>query len=86
MRTTLTLEPEIMWKLKDIAHQERKSFKQVVNETLEKGFAAREKPSHDSRFTVAARHCGFKPGVDIGKLNQLIDDLEVDRFNDSSGH
>ncbi|MDZ4728845.1 MAG: hypothetical protein SH820_02760 [Xanthomonadales bacterium] len=54
MRTTLTFDDIVGKALKDLAHRSGKSFKQVVNETLELGLAAsgatrkqpyREKPT-----------------------------------------
>jgi hypothetical protein len=30
------------------------------------------------RFRVKAKHCGFRLGIDVGKLNQVSDDLEAD--------
>ena len=79
MRTTLTLEPDIERKLKDIAARKRKSFKEVVNETLKAGLksgtAAGEPP-----FRVKPHRCGFKSGVDPARLNQLYDELEIADF------
>ena len=40
MRTTLTIDDSTARKLKQIAHETGKSYKQVVNETLRRGLAA----------------------------------------------
>jgi len=40
MRTTLTIEDSVDKKLKKIASQSGKTYKEVVNETLKKGLAA----------------------------------------------
>lgn len=84
MRTTLTIEPAIMEKLKDVSYKEKKSFKQVVNESLERGLMLREKPQPLEPFKVEAKHCDFMPGIDQGKLNLLVDNLETETFNDHS--
>ena len=40
-----------------------------------------EKPVPDREpFTVDSVRCGFLPGIDPLKLNQLVDELEVDEF------
>lgn len=39
MRTTLTIEDRVGKALKELAHRSGKSFKQVVNETLQRGLA-----------------------------------------------
>lgn len=32
------------------------------------------------RFEVKAKARGFKPGIDLTKLNQLVDELEIGDF------
>ena len=41
VRTTLTIDDDLAAALKDKAHDERRSFKEVVNEVLRRGLAAR---------------------------------------------
>jgi plasmid stability protein len=81
MRTTLTLDDDIGRALKDLARHAGKSFKTVVNEVLRQGLTSGAKPERRrARFTVASARRGFVPGIDPFKLNQLVDDLEVERF------
>lgn len=78
MRTTLTIDDDIARKLKAIAHRKRIPFKRVVNDTLRLGLQSARKPKREHPpFRVEAAHCGFLPGVDVGKLNQLTDELEA---------
>lgn len=85
MRTTLTLDNDVAAKLQELAHQKRVSFKQIVNETLKAGLVARAKPRPPQKpFRVRASHCGFRPGVDIGKLNRVVDELEAEDFQKES--
>jgi hypothetical protein len=80
MRTTLSIDPDLERRLKDIAHRTRRSFREVVNEALRAGLGDRARQSTKrTPFRVHARHCGFRPGVDLLRLNQLGDDLEADR-------
>ena len=45
------------------------------------GIASGAKPEpRRAHFTVASARRGFVPGIDPFKLNQLVDDLEVERF------
>ncbi len=80
MRTTTTIEPEIAKKLKSLAYKERRSFKEVLNETLRRGLAAGTKAEPAVRFEVEPHSGGFRPGVDQAKLNQLADQLEAEDF------
>lgn len=79
MRTTLTLDPDIAARLKALAHQRRVSFKQAVNQVLRRGL---DGPSahDDPPYRVTPHRGGFRPGIDPGRLNQLLDELEVDGF------
>jgi plasmid stability protein len=81
MRTTLTLDDDVARQLRRRAKGKHGGFKQVVNETLRRGLATGEKPAAEQPpFEVQAKHCGFRPGVDIFKLNQLLDEEEAGRF------
>jgi uncharacterized membrane protein len=78
MRTTLTLDDDLARGLKELAHRKRISFKRIVNETLKAGLKFGRRPGKEaSSFRVEASHCGFLAGVDVGKLNQLADELEA---------
>jgi len=80
MRTTLTLDDDIAKELKAVSRRTGKPLKVVVNETLRRGLGAGTSPSRDRpRFRVRPKACGFRAGVDVTKLNQLLDDLEIER-------
>jgi predicted transcriptional regulator len=81
MRTTVTLEPDVAARLKELAHRRRASFKETLNDVLRQGLSSqagtRESPE---RYVVQAHAGGFRPGIDPGKLNQLVDELEAGDF------
>jgi hypothetical protein len=80
MRTTLTLDPDLAKKLKDLAHRRGQSFKQTLNEVVRRGLAARAASEDAGQYRVTPHRGGFRPGIDPGKLNQLVDQLEVEDF------
>ena len=81
MRTTLTLEDDLEEKLREEARKSGRSFKDVVNGTLRRGLSVGNKPPAPRRkFTVEAVSRGFRPGIDLARLNQLVDEMEMDRF------
>jgi hypothetical protein len=82
MRTTLTLDDDLAEALARMARREDRSFKDVVNDTLRRGLLTGERPAESARpaFVVHPEACGFLPGVDPLRLNQLVDEMEVDRF------
>ena len=77
MRTTLTIDPDVEVKLKRKMAQSKISLKQAVNDALRAGLsngAAKPLP----KFVVKARALGIMPGVDYNKINQLLDDMDVE--------
>jgi hypothetical protein len=79
MRTTLTIDPEIADRLKQEAALGKRSFKVIVNEALRKGLGM-EAPKRAQRFRVKPHSSRLLPGIDPTRLNQLVDELEVDAF------
>jgi hypothetical protein len=81
VRTTVTLEEDLAARLKQYAHRRQTSFKVALNTLLRRGLAAQEAPpSGRRRFSVEPHSGRFRPGIDPGKLNQLVDQLETDDF------
>jgi len=81
VRTTLTIDDDLAAALRDRARVSGRSFKAVVNEVMRNGLTVGDKPVvRQSRFKVDSARRGFLPGVDPLKLNQLVDELEVDVF------
>ena len=84
MRTTLTLDDDLVAKLRDLAHGRGTSFKQVVNDVLRRGLTTPERSARPARaFRVKPFRSAFRPGVDPMKLNQLVDDLDAREFTRS---
>lgn len=81
MRTTLTLDPDVALRLKRRVRDRKITFKQAVNETLRRGL---ESSGSEGllNFQVEPHSCRFKPGVDLDKLNQLVDELESEAVRD----
>ncbi len=81
MRTTLTLDPDVADALKEQAESQNRPFKQIVNDLLRRGMSLEKgKGTEGKPFRVKPHSGGFKPGVDLLKLNQLADDLEAEDF------
>ncbi len=81
MRTTLTLDDDLAQELHEASRKSGESFKAVVNTALRRGLRIVDKPPRPlPRFEVKARDFEFQPGVDVFRLNQLNDDLEIEDF------
>ena len=80
MRTTLTLDDDVAQVLRETARNSGRSFKEVVNETLRHGLATDATPIRRvPRFRVQPKACGFRAGIDLKKLNHLVDEREIER-------
>jgi len=79
MRTTLTIEPEIAEHLRREVALGKRSLKAIVNEALKRGLDL-ETPIQKQPYRVIPHSSRFLAGIDVGKLNQLADELEVGEF------
>lgn len=78
MRTTLTLESDVARRLRQEIQRTGKGMKAVVNEALRSGLGLAERPDKPPPFKVRPHSFGFKPGVDLDRVNQLVDELEAE--------
>ena len=76
MRTTLTLERDVADRLKMEIRKSGKAMKAVVNDALRRGLGLAGKPAPPKHFEVRPHAFGFKPGIDLDRINQLADELE----------
>lgn len=77
MRTTLTLDDDVAAVLKERAAEQGVSFKSLVNRVIRRGLGPVECPAGPPPKTIP-HHFGFRPGIDLDKLNQFADQLEAD--------
>lgn len=81
MRTTLTLDNDLAQRLRQAAARDGKPFKQIVNDTLRAGLGLRDKPGQRrGKSVLRTFRSRLKAGIDETKLNQLVDQLEVESF------
>lgn len=76
MRTTLTLEDDVIAKLRQRAHETGKPFKVVVNETLRLGLNVETTLSPKQPFQVKARPLGLRPGMQLDNIGELLEQLD----------
>ena len=76
MRTTLTLDPDVARRLAQEVKRGR-GMKAVVNEALRRGFHLPTAAEPPPPFEVEPHPYAFKPGVDLDRVNQLVDELEA---------
>jgi hypothetical protein len=74
MRTTVTLDPDVAAKLKQVAHDRGVSFKEALNSSVRRGFERSE--AKPQPYRLPTRDLGVRPGVNLDKALQLAGELE----------
>ena len=77
MRTTLTLDPDVAERLRQEMRRSGKGLKALVNEAMRLGLCVTSTRVRPPRFAVRPHAFGFRPGVDLDRLNQFSDELEA---------
>ena len=67
MRTTLTIDDDLAEALRDLAHRTRRSFKQVVNETLRRGL-------------FQATPGDIRPELDPKYYKRILDEEDIEHY------
>ena len=78
MRTTLTIDDDLAGLLRKRARELGVPFKEVVNRTIRAGLGEAARPKHGPAPRTVPHSFGFAPGIDLDKLNQLVDELEAE--------
>ena len=80
MRTTLTIDDDLAGLLKRRARELGVPFKEAVNRAIRSGLGEAARPRRGAATKTIPHSFGFRPGVDLDKLNQLADELESEAF------
>ena len=74
MRTTVTLDPDVLQQVKDFARRRNLSFKAALNAAVRSGLAAER--GGQRAYRVPARSMQLRPGIDLTHAIQLADAIE----------
>jgi hypothetical protein len=77
MRTTLTLDPDVAQRIEQEVRRRGKTLKTVVNDALRAGLGLTPETRSPLPFRVKPHDFGFKPDINLDKMNQLVDELEA---------
>lgn len=76
MRTTLTLDADVVKLLEEEVHRRRKPYKQVVNDAIRRGLSPGGARRASKRYRVTPHDARLLPGLDRIGFNRLADELE----------
>jgi plasmid stability protein len=76
VRTTLTLDDDVIAKIRAEMRRSGRSFKDTVNDLLRAAFTARRGQKAVEPFVVKARPLGMRPGLSYDCVWALIEQIE----------
>ncbi|MGH9258233.1 MAG: type II toxin-antitoxin system antitoxin VapB33 [Vicinamibacterales bacterium] len=78
MRTTLTLDRDVADAVAKEMRRTGRGLKAIVNDALRRGLRLAGKAPRPPRFEVRPHAFEFRAGVDLDRMNQLVDELEAE--------
>jgi hypothetical protein len=75
MRTTVTLDPDVVAKLKEEMRKKDISFKEALNSSVRRGLDSGER-ARSKPYKVRTAKMGARPGVNLDKALRLAGELE----------
>jgi hypothetical protein len=76
MRTTLTLDPDVVTMLAEEMHRRRRPYKQVVNDAIRQGLSPSRAGERQAIYRVLPHRAALLPGLDRVALNKYADEME----------
>ena len=73
MRTTVTLDPDVEARLREVARERGISFKEALNSAIRAGLMAARGARE---YRTPSRSLGLRPGINLDKALQTAGDLE----------
>ena len=76
MRTTVTLDEDVVQRVRAAVSRTRRPFKQVLNEALRAGLEGLEKPQSGKRYRTKPRPMRLREGLDLDNIQELLAQIE----------
>jgi len=76
MRTTLTIDDDVLDRARSVAQRLRTPFRQVVNEALRAGLQAVAEPATTRPYQTRPHKLGLKAGRSLDNIQELLAQIE----------
>jgi len=76
MRTTVTIDNDVIERARSVAAKLGTPFKTVVNEALRAGLDHVEQPAIRKRYKTTPHAMGLRPGHNLDNIQELLTQLE----------
>lgn len=80
MRTTLTLDDDVLERARALAAKLRKPFRSIVNEALRAGLDQVEKPAKQRPYKTVPHAMGLRSGRNLDNIQELLAQVEGEDF------
>jgi len=80
MRTTLSIDEDVLEKARKVAGRLRVPFKTVVNEALRLGLGEVEKPAKQRRYRTTPHDMGLQSGFNVDNIQELLTQAEGEDY------
>lgn len=76
MRTTLSIDDDVLERARTLAAELHRPFKTIVNEALRAGLDQVAQPSRRQNYTTTPHPMGLKTGRNIDNIQELLVQIE----------
>ena len=76
MRTTLTIDDDVLERARALSSKLRTPFKTVINEALRSGLDQVERPAEQKPYKTKPHAMGLKSGHNLDNIQELLSQIE----------
>jgi hypothetical protein len=76
MRTTLTIDDDVLERARALAAKLQAPFKTIINEALRSGLDHVERPAEQKPYRTKPHAMGLKPGHSLDNIQELLSQIE----------
>jgi len=74
----VTLDRDVAEALEKEMRRSRRGMKAAINDALRRGLRLGTQPPKPRPFKVQPTALGVRPGIDLDRMNQLVDELDAE--------
>ncbi len=76
MRTTITIEDDVLQRARTVSSNLKKPFRFIINNALRLGMEQVEKPSKRKIYSTKPKPMGLKHGYELDNIHELLDRID----------
>ena len=76
MRTTITIEDDVLQRARTVSSKLKKPFRFIINNALRLGLEQVEKPAKSKKYSTNPKPMGLKHGYELDNVQELLDRLD----------